>query len=70
MEKKELYEKHRKYLVPCVANYYKEALILDHGKGRYVYDIDGKEYLDFFGGIVTISLGHCDDEITSKTYNR
>jgi 4-aminobutyrate aminotransferase len=33
----------------------------------YVYDIDGKEYLDFFGGIVTISVGHCDDEITSKT---
>ena len=70
MEKKEIYEKHRKYLVPCVTNYYKEPLILDRGKGRYVYDIDGKEYLDFFGGIVTISLGHCDDEITSKTYEQ
>jgi 4-aminobutyrate aminotransferase-like enzyme len=67
MEKKETYEKHKKYLVPCVANYYKEPLILDRGKGKYVYDIDGKEYLDFFGGIVTISVGHCDDEITSKT---
>jgi 4-aminobutyrate aminotransferase-like enzyme len=67
MEKKEVYEKHKKYLVPCVANYYKEPLILDRGKGKYVYDIDGKEYLDFFGGIVTISVGHCDDEITSKT---
>jgi 4-aminobutyrate aminotransferase-like enzyme len=70
MEKKEIYEKHRKYLVPCVANYYKEPLILDRGKGRYVYDIHGKEYLDFFGGIVTISLGHCDDEIISKTYEQ
>jgi 4-aminobutyrate aminotransferase-like enzyme len=67
MEKKEIYEKHKKYLVPCVANYYKEPLILDRGKGKYVYDIDGKEYLDFFGGIVTISVGHCDDEITAKT---
>jgi 4-aminobutyrate aminotransferase len=53
-----------------VATYYKEPLILDRGKGKYVYDIDGKEYLDFFGGIVTISVGHCDDEITSKTYEQ
>jgi 4-aminobutyrate aminotransferase len=67
MEKKEIYEKHKKYLAPCVATYYKEPLILDRGKGKYVYDIDGKEYLDFFGGIVTISVGHCDDEITGKT---
>jgi 4-aminobutyrate aminotransferase len=66
MKKNEVYEKHKKYLVPCVATYYKEPLILDRGKGKVVYDIDGKEYLDFFGGIVTISLGHCDDEVTSK----
>jgi len=66
MDKKEVYEKHKKYLVPCVATYYKEPLILDLGKGNSVYDIEGKEYLDFFGGIVTISLGHCDDEVTSK----
>lgn len=67
MNKKEVYEKERKYLVPCVANYYKEPLVLDRGKGKFLYDIDGKEYLDFFGGILTISVGHCDEEITSKT---
>ena len=66
MDKKEVLEKHEKYLVPCVATYYKEPLILDRGTGKYVYDLDGREYLDFFGGIVTISLGHCDDEVTSK----
>ena len=70
MEKKELYEKHRKYMVPCVAPYYQEPLILERGKGKYLYDIDGKEYLDFFGGIVTISVGHCDDEINSKTFEQ
>ena len=70
MEKKEIYEKHQKYLVPCVANYYKEPLILDRGKGKYLYDMDGREYLDFFGGILTISVGHCDDEITSKTLDQ
>ncbi len=70
MEKNEIYEKHNKYLVPCVTNYYQEPLILDRGKGKYLYDIDGKEYLDFFGGIVTVSVGHCDDEITQKTYEQ
>ena len=70
MDKRELYEKHKKYLVPCVATYYQEPLIIDRGKGKYVYDLDGKEYLDFFGGIVTISVGHCDEEITSRTIDQ
>lgn len=67
MNKSEIYEKHRKYLAPCVIPYYQEPLILERGKGKYLYDIDGKEYLDFFGGIVTISVGHCDEEIIEKT---
>jgi 4-aminobutyrate aminotransferase len=70
MDKRELHEKHKKYLVPCVATYYKEPLILDRGKGKYVYDIEGKEYLDFFGAILTISVGHCDDEITTKVVDQ
>jgi len=65
MDKKEVYETTQKYLIPCVATYYKEPLVLDRGKGKYVYDLDGKEYLDFLG-IVTISVGHCDEEITAK----
>jgi 4-aminobutyrate aminotransferase-like enzyme len=70
MDRQDFYDKYKKYLVPCVATYYKEPLILDRGKGKYVYDVDGKEYLDFFGGILTISVGHCDDEITEKTYGQ
>lgn len=67
MDKPEIYEKHKKYLAPCVMPYYEEPLIIEEGKGKYLYDINGKEYLDFFGGIVTISVGHCDEEITAKT---
>jgi 4-aminobutyrate aminotransferase len=70
LEKKEIYEKHKKYLTPCVQPYYQEPLILDRGKGVYLYDIDGREYLDFFGGILTVSIGHCDEEITEKTYEQ
>jgi 4-aminobutyrate aminotransferase len=67
MDKNEIYEKEKKYLAPCVTHYYQEPVIFDRGEGKYLYDIDGKEYLDFFGGIVTISVGHCDEEITEKT---
>ncbi|MCX8117852.1 MAG: aspartate aminotransferase family protein [Desulfobacterota bacterium] len=67
MDKKEIYEKQKKYLVPWVTHYYEEPLFLERGRGKYLYDIEGREYLDFFGGIVTISVGHCDEEITEKT---
>jgi 4-aminobutyrate aminotransferase-like enzyme len=70
MEKREIYEKHKKYLAPCVANYYREPLVLDRGEGKYLYDIEGNRYLDFFGGILTISVGHCDSEVLSKTYEQ
>ena len=64
MNKREVLDKHREYLFSCVANYYDEPLVVDHAKGSYVYDLDGNEYLDFFGGIVTISVGHCNDKVT------
>ena len=64
MKKQEIVDKHKEYLFSCVANYYEEPLVVDHAKGSTVYDIEGKEYLDFFGGIVTISVGHCNEKVT------
>lgn len=53
------------FLFPCVANYYEEPIVITEAKGSVVKDIEGAEYLDFFGGILTVSLGHCQDEITA-----
>jgi 4-aminobutyrate aminotransferase-like enzyme len=66
MTKDEIVRKHREYLFNCVATYYKDPLVLDHGKGQYLCDVDGKQYLDFLGGIVTISVGHANERVTSK----
>jgi len=55
--------KHREYLLPAVANYYAEPLVLESGEGLWVTDVDGNRYLDFFGGILTVSLGHCDPRV-------
>jgi len=60
----EVREKHKKYLLPAVANLYKEPIVLDRGEGLHVRDVDGKRYLDFFGGILTLSIGHCDSRVT------
>jgi 4-aminobutyrate aminotransferase-like enzyme len=53
---------HRQYLFGTF-NYYEEPVVLAEGKGVRVKDLDGKSYLDFFGGILTISVGHCNDAV-------
>ncbi len=70
MKKQEIIEKHKQYLFSSVANYYEEPIVVDHAKGGYVVDIEGKEYLDFFGGILTISVGHCNEKVTQAIQNQ
>jgi len=62
----EIVRKHQQYLWPAVTNYYQEPLVADHASMQYVWDIEGNKYLDFFGGILTIGVGHCNPKITSK----
>lgn len=38
--------------------YNRFSLVLDHGEGVYLYDTDGKKYLDFTAGIAVCSLGY------------
>lgn len=57
--------KHKEFLFPCVANYYEEPVVLTQGLGCCVMDADGREYLDFFGGILTLGLGHCHPDVVS-----
>jgi len=54
---------HRAYLFPAVANYYAEPAVMARGRGRRLTDLDGREYLDFFGGILTVSIGHADERV-------
>ena len=54
----ELRARQRRFLTPNVSTYYDEPIAIDHGEGCYLYDVDGTKYLDFFGGILTASIGH------------
>lgn len=44
-----------------------EPLAVERASGMYLYDVEGNEYLDFFGGILTVSVGHCNEEVTEAT---
>ena len=58
-------EKHQKHIFNAVFNYYETPLPLQRGRGVHLYDFDGREYLDFFAGIVTVNVGHCHPKVTA-----
>ena len=62
----EIVAKHKQFLWPSVTNYYQKPLVADRGEMQYLWDLEGNKYLDFFGGILTVSVGHCNPKITSK----
>ncbi len=57
--------KFKQYLFPSNATYYAEPLALESGVGTRVRDFDGREYLDFFGGILTVSVGHANPRVNA-----
>ena len=63
-KRSEILEKQGEYLFPSVMNYYSEPVVFVRGNGMVLCDSEGKEYLDFFGGILTVIAGHCNDKIT------
>jgi 4-aminobutyrate aminotransferase len=64
MEPQEIVDKYRRYLYG-LSTYYKEPLPFVRGEGKWLFDAQGKRYLDFFGGIVTVSLGHCEPRVVA-----
>ena len=66
MTKDEILKKHKQFLFPSITTYFADPLVTDHASMQYLWDVEGKKYLDFFGGIVTISVGHSNPRVTSK----
>ncbi|HLN57668.1 MAG TPA: aspartate aminotransferase family protein [Thermoanaerobaculia bacterium] len=62
---KSIREKHKEYLFPATIQYYAEPIVFTEGKGLRIRDADGNEYLDFFGGILTVSVGHANDKVNA-----
>src|ERR1700736_729536 len=60
-ETKRIRELFDQFVVPSYSRF---DLVLERGEGSYVWDVDGKRYLDLAGGIAVCSLGHAHPEVT------
>ncbi len=66
MNVQEILKKQEQYVFPSMITYYEEPLPFERGEGRYLYGVDGERYLDFFAGILVVSVGHCHPQVTER----
>lgn len=64
----ELVQLKTKYVLPCVKHYYDAPMNLVRGSMQYLEDSTGKQYLDFFAGILSVNSGHCNPEINQAIH--
>jgi len=64
MNRQDVLRKQKDYIYPAIANYFKEPMVVDHAEMQHVWDSEGRKYLDFFGGIVTVGVGHANPRVT------
>lgn len=67
MKTKELIENEKKYLMQT---YTRPAMVLDRGEGMKVWDLEGKQYYDFIGGIAVNALGYCHPKVVEAIKNQ
>ena len=53
------------FLSPSLVTYYSDPLMIVEGSMQWLFDETGRRYLDFFGGIVTVSVGHCHPKVVA-----
>jgi 4-aminobutyrate aminotransferase len=63
MTDQDVRRKQKEYLFPCVSTYYEQPLVLERGEGMHVWDDQGNKYLDCFGGVLTVSVGHANPKV-------
>ena len=57
----------KQYLNPAIFAFYKRPIMVVEGRAQYLFDEKGRRYVDAFGGIVTVSVGHCHPHVIAAT---
>lgn len=65
---KEIKERHDRVMFPNVGNFYQQPIAPKEGHGCRLTDWDGNTYLDFFGGILTVSVGHNNEKVNARVH--
>jgi 4-aminobutyrate aminotransferase-like enzyme len=55
---------------PAAATYYQDPLVIDRGEGMHVWDDRGNRYLDCFGGVLTVSVGHANKQVNGAIHEQ
>ncbi|XP_074584580.1 alanine--glyoxylate aminotransferase 2 homolog 2, mitochondrial-like isoform X1 [Curcuma longa] len=66
----EILRKRSEFLSPSMFYFYKKPLNIVDGKKQYLFDEDGRRYLDAFGGIATVCCGHCHPDVIEAIINQ
>ncbi|KAI7996141.1 hypothetical protein LOK49_LG10G02399 [Camellia lanceoleosa] len=61
----EILQKRKQFLSPSMFYFYNKPLNIVDGKMQYLYDDNGRRYLDAFGGIATVCCGHCHPDVVN-----
>ncbi|KAK9734346.1 hypothetical protein RND81_04G133200 [Saponaria officinalis] len=59
----EILQKRKEFLSPSMFTFYNQPLNVVDGRMQYLFDENGRRYLDAFGGIATVSCGHCHPDV-------
>ena len=59
-------EKKKQFIMPCLGHFYREPRQFVRGDMQYLFDNEGKKYLDMYAGVSVINCGHCNKAITEK----
>lgn len=62
----EVLQMRKDYLMPCLGYFYKNPPVFQRGEMQYLYDNEGKKYLDFFAGVSVMNCGHSNPAIINK----
>lgn len=65
LSKEEVLSIRRQNLIPGLMTFYRDPVYVHQGHMQYLWDTEGKRYLDLFAGIVTVSVGHCHPKVVA-----
>ena len=66
---KEIIEKANKYLITSFLPKI-QPIVVENAKGAKIFDVHGKEFIDFFAGYSIVNTGHCQEQIVEAAINQ
>lgn len=69
-QSEEILQMRRDYMMPCLGYFYKNPPVFVKGEMQYLFDEEGKRYLDFFAGVSVMNCGHSNLEILAKVISQ